>query len=207
MIEITNEQIERVNLILGGIKDAPNKAFYNIINRGLTTVRGQSSRKIRGVYNITHSNLRTETNIYLRKASSSNLSGDITFSGHKIPLARFNITPSAPGKKGMVRASVLKGSGQTTLKHAFIAKMKSGHIGVFERIPGQHMGSRGDKRNKHTEKIGANSMRQTDQFYGPATAQMAGNTIVLNEIETVAQETINKRVEQEISRILSGYGR
>ena len=33
MIEITNEQIERVNLLLGDIKGAPNRALFNVINR------------------------------------------------------------------------------------------------------------------------------------------------------------------------------
>ena len=35
---------------------------------------------------------------------------------------------------------------------------------------------------------------------------MAGNSIVLADVEEKAQEVINKRVEHEITRILNGYG-
>lgn len=44
------------------------------------------------------------------------------------------------------------------------------------------------------------------EFMGPSTAQMAGNSIVLADVEEKAQEVINKRVEHEITRILNGYG-
>ena len=44
------------------------------------------------------------------------------------------------------------------------------------------------------------------QLYGPSTAHMMGNENVLDKVEQAAQETIDKRVEQEITRILNGYG-
>ncbi len=34
---------------------------------------------------------------------------------------------------------------------------------------------------------------------------MVGNDVVLNKIQEIAIDTIDKRVEQEISRILNGY--
>lgn len=203
MIEIQQSQADRINLILGGLKGAPDKAFYSIINRGLATVRSQSSKGIRSIYNITHSNLRADSNITLKKAGKSNLSGEIMFSGFKIPLARFSVSPNIPGSKKPLKISVLRTSSPTLLQHAFLARTKSGHLGIFERIPGQYMGSR-IGRSKHSEKIGANTNRTTDQFYGPAAAQMASNSLVLTQIEAAAQETINKRVEHEITRILNG---
>lgn len=203
MIEIQQSQADRINLILGGLKGAPDKAFYSIINRGLATVRSQSSKGIRSIYNITHSNLRADSNITLKKAGKTNLSGEIMFSGFKIPLARFSVSPNIPGSKKPLKISVLRASSPTLLQHAFLARTKSGHLGIFERIPGQYMGSR-IGRSKHSEKIGANTNRTTDQFYGPAAAQMASNSLVLTQIEAAAQETINKRVEHEITRILNG---
>ena len=203
MIEVQQSQADRINLILGGLKGAPDKAFSSIINRGLATVRSQSSKGIRSIYNITHSNLRADSNITLKKAGKSNLSGEIMFSGFKIPLARFSVSPNIPGSKRPLKISVLRTSSPTLLQHAFLARTKSGHLGIFERIPGQYMGSR-IGRSKHSEKIGANTNRTTDQFYGPEAAQMASNSLVLTQIEAAAQETINKRVEHEITRILNG---
>lgn len=73
---------------------------------------------------------------------------------------------------------------QTDGTRDFIAKVL--HTGMFERD--------GSKRLPISE------------FMGPSTAQMAGNSIVLADVEEKAQEVINKRVEHEITRILNGYG-
>ena len=51
-----------------------------------------------------------------------------------------------------------------------------------------------------------NLLTPISEFMGPSTAQMAGNSIVLADVEEKAQEVINKRVEHEITRILNGYG-
>lgn len=185
MIEITNEQIERVNLILGNVKNAPNKVFNSVINRALTTVRSETGKQIREVYTISQKDLRAESNIRLRKAGGSNLAGEIVFAGCKIPLYRFDVTPKQPGK-GTVKARVMKSKTQTAFEHAFIAQMKSGHTGIFERDT--------RKRTPVTE------------IQGLAVAQMAANSVVLEKVEAAAQETIDKRVEQEITRILNGYG-
>lgn len=50
------------------------------------------------------------------------------------------------------------------------------------------------------------NFKAISEFMGPSTAQMAGNSIVLADVEEKAQEVINKRVEHEITRILNGYG-
>mgnify|MGYP003171504434 FL=1 len=64
--------------------------------------------------------------------------------------------------------------------------MKSGHTGMFERD-------------------GAGRLPITE-FMGPSAAQMAANSVVVEQVEEKAQEVINKRIEHEITRILNGYG-
>ena len=94
MIEITNEQIERVHLLLGHIKGAPNKAFYNVINRGLNTVRSQSGKVIRQTYNIKQSDITANQNMKMKRATGSDLVGSIEFAGTVSPLKRFKVSPS-----------------------------------------------------------------------------------------------------------------
>ena len=67
-----------------------------------------------------------------------------------------------------------------------IRDRKSGHTGMFERD--------GTGRLPITE------------FMGPSAAQMAANSVVVEQVEEKAQEVINKRIEHEITRILNGYG-
>ena len=41
---------------------------------------------------------------------------------------------------------------------------------------------------------------------GLSAAQMIGNDKVIKDVEKDAQETVNKRIEHEIDRLLNGYG-
>lgn len=187
MIQITNEQIERVNLILSGVPKGAEKAITSVIRRANSTVRTEVVRGISSVYAISRQNVRAETTIHVRtRKTDGGVIGTVSFAGYKIPLYRFNVSPTIPVQRATVSAAVLKDNGQTPFVHAFIAKMRSGHTGMFERD--------GTKRLPITE------------FMGPSTAQMAGNSVILEQVEEKAQTVVNKRIEHEITRILNGYG-
>jgi hypothetical protein len=50
-----------------------------------------------------------------------------------IPLFRFDVSFMFPTVEGGVTAKTLQGESPLTLKHAFVAKMATGHVGVFSR--------------------------------------------------------------------------
>ena len=86
MIEITNEQIERVNLLLGDLHGAPNRVLFNVINRALGTVRSQSGKEIRQTYNIKQGDITANQNMKMKRATAGDLVGSIEFAGTVIPL-------------------------------------------------------------------------------------------------------------------------
>lgn len=185
MIQITNEQIERVNLILGGIKNAPEKVFYNVLNRALTTARSQSGKKIRETYNIKQGDVTANQNMKMKRATPGDLAGEIEFAGTVIPLIKFKVSPSQPAQK-TVSVAVLKAAGGKRLESAYVANLGQYGVGVFERLT---------------------SRRDTSQqLFGPSPAHMVENDNVLEAVEAAVQETVDKRIEQEITRILNGYG-
>lgn len=187
MIQITAEQIERVNLILSSVPKGAEKAMKSVIQRANSTVRSEALKGITSVYAISKQNVRAETTIKVRtRAESGGVVGTVSFAGYKIPLYRFNVSPTLPVQRATVSAGVKRDSGQTPFAQAFIAVMKSGHTGMFERD--------GKSRLPITE------------FMGPSAAQMAANSVVVEQVEEKAQEVINKRIEHEITRILNGYG-
>jgi hypothetical protein len=187
MIEITTEQIERVNLILQEVPHGAEKALSSVIRRAESTVRTEAVKQMTGVYAISKQNIRAESTVNMRtKKADGGIVGTVSFAGYKLPLYRFSVSPTMPVQRATVKAAVLKENAQTPFEHAFIAQMKSGHTGMFERDT--------KARTPITE------------FMGPAVAQMAGNSVVVEKVEEAAQETINKRVEHEITRILNGYG-
>ena len=108
MITITAEQIERVNLILSGVPGGIEKALSSTIRRANNTVRSETLKGITTVYAITRQNVRAETTIKVRTQSSDGgIVGTVLFAGHKIPLYRFNVSPTIPIQRATVSAAVL----------------------------------------------------------------------------------------------------
>lgn len=63
MIQITADQIERVNLILSGVPKGAEKAMASVIRRANNTVRSEALKGITSVYAITRQNVRADTTI------------------------------------------------------------------------------------------------------------------------------------------------
>lgn len=185
MIEISAEAVERVEKLLAGVPKGAERALSNALNRGLSKVKTGATKRVKEVYTVQTGALSAATKIRVQNASTGNLVGQVSFSGVKIALYKFSVTPKVPGTGSRVFATVKRGEGGT-FEEAFIATMQSGHTGVFER--------EGPKRFPIEEKMGLSA------------AQMVGNEKVIEAVEKEAQETVNERIEHEIERLLSGYG-
>lgn len=183
MIEISVEDMKKAQKLLAGIPRGTERAFSNAINRGISHTKTQAFKEVKKVYAVKQSQLNGATVTRSQKASTGSLTGYIEFSGVKIPLYQFNVSHSGSGKK--VRAGLKKGS-WTAFDHAFVAQMKNGHIGIFERV--------GTKR------------LPIEEIMGLSGAQMVGNGEIVEKLTKEAQEKVNERVEHEINRILNGYG-
>lgn len=185
MIEITSETIERTQTLLAGIPKGAERAFSSAINRGLSYTKTQAFKQVKKVYEVKQKALNEATKTSVQTASVGNLVGHISFSGVKIPLYKFQVTPKVPEKGKKVRAGVMKGN-RTEFEHAFIAKMKNEHIGIFERVT--------SKRFPIEEKMGLSAK------------QMIENEVIMDQLTQEAQEKVDERLKHEIDRILNGYG-
>ncbi|MCL1904488.1 MAG: hypothetical protein FWF94_08785 [Oscillospiraceae bacterium] len=183
-IEVQNNSAERISTLLADIPGGAYRAMGNAIGRGLTTLRSETINQIREVYHIKKKDLMSTTHIKTQKPTggdASDIIGYVSFSGHKIPLDKFKVSAT---KKG-IKASQKKGGTMTPFIHAFMSNL-SGNQFVAERVGSSRFPIKG--------------------LYGSSTAQMAGNSVVYDEVKKAAQETIDKRVEHEITRLLNGYG-
>lgn len=201
-IEISSETMERVQALLANIPKGAERAYSNAINRGLSRVKSAAWRNVKQVYTVLSSALNAATNTSVQKASTGNLAGFVRFAGYKIPLYKFKVSPKQPGSKKLVHAAVKKGGG-AVFESAFIAAMKNGHTGVFERTGEQGIQKRLAKTKteggtQHTEKV--------SELMGLSAAQMVGEETVSTQVQEEAQKLVNERLEHEIDRLLNGYG-
>jgi hypothetical protein len=187
MIGITAERMDFAQKVLGHIPGGLPKALANTINRATEGARTDAVRQVREEYIITSGRVRETLSI--RKANPSNLTASVTSRGRPRALSYFKLRPGKVTKTrprvGM-HAQVKRGGGEV-IPETFIAKLASGHTGVFWR--------EGKKRFP------------IEQLYGPSVAQMVGSPNVSRYVEQNAQRRVNGRLDHEIYRLLRGAGR
>ncbi|MGO4890294.1 phage tail protein [Anaerobacillus sp. MEB173] len=164
---------------LGGFhKKAPN-AITNALNRGITNMNSNTKKEVRKDYNIKASDVNPTLKV--TRASRSTLGGEVRSNGEVIGLDKFKVSPKTinPKRKTPIKAAVKKGSAKS-LASGFMADINGAK--VFKRT--------GKKR------------LPIKRLFGPSVPQMLENERVREEIHSKGQETFEKRLEHEISRIL-----
>jgi len=161
-----------------------NKAISRAAKRAADTAKAESVRQLSSEYTLPAAEIRgtiTARNI------ANDIGAVMDISSAPFALTKFKgVTPNKtmPPAKGPVVAKVKK-SGGAAMKRAFVAKMKSGHIGVYER--------EGEKN------------LPIDQHFGPSTPGMFKANETVNEaVMKLAGETFDKRVQHELERLLNG---
>ena len=202
--------IERAKTLLAGIPGGVDKAAKASMSRTVDRLRRDSNQAIRGKYDISDEGIRAEKNVRVRYSFQNGVQATVTFSGRKIPLYRFGgAYPKVPtqdiaaGKKpvmvkgawtmqyqGMAaRGHQFKGTGPTQFMDAFVAQMKSGHIGIFERTGG-------------STSEGSDAIRE---IMGSSVAQMVGNQQVAQRLTEGAYKTFETELDKAVYRILTGW--
>ena len=198
MIEITSDAIERVGTLLADVPKGAERVFASAMNRGISRVKTQAIKQVKTVYAVNGAALTKATRINITKASTGNLAGFVSFSGVKIPLYKFKVTPTKPGTGKQVRAAVKKGGSGTPFEDAFIAEMKSnGHTGVFERT--------GRKRFPIEEKMKISSMSKGMQRQVALICALSTQPKVLlmdeifDGLDPVMRQLLKKLLAREVS--------
>ena len=202
--------IERAKTLLAGIPGGVDKAAKAAMSRTVDRLRRDSNQAIREKYDISDEGIRAEKNVRVRYSFQNGVQATVTFSGRKIPLYRFGgAYPKVPtqdiaaGKKpvmvkgawtmqyqGMAaRGHQFKGTGPTQFMDAFVAQMKSGHIGIFERTGGR-------------TSEGSDAIRE---IMGSSVAQMVGNQQVAQRLTESAYRTFETELDKAVYRILTGW--
>lgn len=183
MIQFTAEQIEKAQEALKFVPEKLPGVLSRAINRAAESARTEAGRKAREQYYIKQRDV--VSTIRIRQATPDDLAAIVISRGNLVPLTKFRVTPNRPQptRKSPIIVRVKKGGGGP-IKHAFVARMRSGHLGVFNRA--------GKKRLPIMER------------YGPSVPEMLNSDTVSQYVEAKASEVLEKRLEHEIERVLGG---
>lgn len=181
MIEVSASRLEQAEKLLSHIPGAAPKAVSRAINRAADTARTEMARKVRETYYVNYGDVLATVSI--DRARAGQLSARITSRGHALSLIKFRVTPNRPQPRRRIPivVRVKRGEGGP-LRRAFVAQMRSGHLGVFERA--------------------GKARTPIDGLYGPPVPQMIGNPSVTAYVEEKALARLDDRLDHEISRML-----
>jgi hypothetical protein len=203
------ETLERTKALLAGIPGGVDKAVKAAMKKTTSAVRRDSADAIRERYDISKANIRTAENIKEQYRYENGVEATVVFSGKKIPLYRYNgAYPAQPTKdiaEGRKRVMVkgrwtmqyqgvaakghqLKTTPPSQFLDAFVARMKSGHVGIFERTGG-------------VTSEGSDAIRE---LMGTAVPQMVGSETVLKKLTEEAHSTFERNLDDAVWKILSG---
>jgi hypothetical protein len=173
--------LDRVVAVLSSIPGAIPRATYAALKRAGEAAKTQAGRLAAAEYFISQGSFSSNS----KQTTQTSAAGmTIRYAGRVLPLLTFNTRYTRGG--GLMFAQVRKDSGGGTLRHVFTANI-GGRLGAYER--------KGPSRFPVEGK------------YGPSTAHMMQHEKVIEGMVETMEETFDRRIEHEITRILSGYGR
>lgn len=177
-VEITYPQadIDRAFALLG---ERTPHALARATNRAVVSARTVAAREISADVGL---GVRTVTSeLKVTNARPDSIRARLSISGKRIPLISFKATAS---KRGGVRAK-LPAPGQGRYPRAFIATMRSGHRGVFER----------KRKGPGSKRLPIYELR------GPSLPQVFAK--LSRNVIAAGQESLRKNFEHEIAFELS----
>jgi hypothetical protein len=172
---------------IAAMKDAPartQKATVRALNRALTTGRAEMARLIAADLGLRIGETKKEA-ISVEEATPTRLSVRLVASRRRLPLKEFNARGSMPSRgKGRGVSYRIGSGGRGRVENAFLARMASGHIGVFKRTT--------KKRLPVIELFGPSIGRVFEQ-HRPAVVD-------------VMREAFNARLDHELKFAFKGGG-
>lgn len=210
-VQVMNQdQLDKMQALLAGIPGGIEKASRSAMQRAVSHLRTNSAKAIQEKYDISAANIRANENIFVRYSYQDGVQAFVTFAGGKIPLFRYGgASPGAPAYdqsqlvpmmiQGQWRMShpglpayghQRKDTAPALFEHAFVARMGSGHVGIFERNGGKSR-SGGDA---------------ISEIMGGTVPGMLGKDEVKEKLGEQAAEKYMERYHHEVMRFLNGWG-
>lgn len=197
------DRLDKLQALLAGIPNGAERAARSAMQRAASHLRTNSAKAIQERYDISAGNIRANENVTVRYSHQNGAQALVTFAGRKIPLFRYGgASPGGPaydqskrvpimvhgqwrlGHPGVAaRGHQLKSTAPTLFQHAFVARMGSGHVGIFQRD--------GDG---------------ITEIMGGTVPGMLGSEEVREKLWAETAEKYMERYHHEVVRLLNGWG-
>ncbi|MBQ9564503.1 MAG: hypothetical protein IJU98_02845 [Synergistaceae bacterium] len=193
-LEMPQGRFEEARKLLAHIPGGAEKAVARALNRAMEGARTEAARLMKDRYTMKVGDFKKQ--FVIVKASPGNLVARIMTRGARVAVTEFKHTPqNPPRQKGIPVAARKKVTteivaGQTKgWSHAFLARMKSGHLGLWTRS------------NTETTKKGKALIHE---FFSLGVPHMFGYGPIIRRVVETASERLDKELDHQIQFLLSG---
>lgn len=190
-LSVDQARLDELKKVLAHIPRGAETALARALNRALEGARREAIDGITRRYAVKSSYLR-DRKFRILKAKPGNLAAWIIASSPKVPVGKFVLKPGNPPRQKGIPVKARKTASSEILQgnvrewpHAFIAQMRSGHVGLFSRKEGTR---------KITERM------------GPSVPQMLGQSTVINAVLDRAGELLDKELDRQVRLLLTKGG-
>lgn len=187
MIEIDTRDLDRAARLLQGLPGAIGKVSRTAVRKAMKGVKREAIQKVTERYTIQKSRVGKTMRVTYQGAgavfSSRGPVNDLSYFKHNprsVPKRR-------PPVGKYLYSQVVNGQGGT-IAHAFLAKMRSGHVGVMRRTAG-------------------NASLPIEKLAGPSTPQMLGSPSIAEYMENRLAERLGAALEAETDAYLGRLGK
>lgn len=187
-LSVSQNQFNEAKKMLSSIPGGAEKAVARALNRALESAKTSMSKGVRERYTIPASKI--SESIKIIRANPQRLIATMLTTSARLAIPVFRISPKTPpSQKGIpvklrekVTSEILSGVSKQW-SHAFLARMRSGHLGIWKR-------QRGGNRILEAKSL--------------SVPQMLGFNAILSEGLNIAQANLDKELARQIDLILGG---
>lgn len=193
-VEFDPKQFEEVRALFRGFPQKLPVAMRDAVNRTAATVRKRTVDVITGELNIKRRDLDGEHRyggVKVRKATVESLEAGVSVTGSRIPIFRFGARQNKTG----VTYQVSRSGGRGLIRRGFVATMKSGHVGVFQRLGPKTWVTRTKGPRRFEQRI--------FEPFGPSIPHVAGRNPGFKKLLDVeAGDELQKNLASQIDRFV-----
>lgn len=183
-VTIDAAKLKRLQRELADIPKALPKIVSRSINKVATYTRTKIVKEITADVNLKRGDV-TKRNVRMKKASYRRWSASIGISGRRVPVHHFGARQTRKGVSYKIR----KSAGRQTIAGAFIAKMPSGHEGVFRRV--------------------GKTAFPIIELYGPSVPQVMSSlgTLAQPQLEADAGARLEREIDTQVGLLIERRNR
>lgn len=187
MIEIDDRDLDRAAKLLEAFPGAIDKVSKKAVRAAVKGVKREAIDKITERYTIQKNRVGGTMRVKYQGAgaifSSRGPVNDLSYFKH----GPRSVPKHRPPRGKYLYSQVVKGQGGT-IAHAFLARMRSGHVGVFQRAG--HGTS--------------NASLPIQKMAGPSIPQMLGSPTIQSYMEQRLSERFGTALDKEVTTFLGG---